>query len=109
MGNRQTSAFYHIRDIFRRSYHFSCSSDNCPSKVTDISARTDVVNDMTLHAPSNTDYLSFATSPNDKLNNKSPSSSTTKNNINVDVKDDQEISDHLLATALFNLENENAL
>ena len=260
-GTDKQLTFYHIRDIFRRSYHFSCSSDNCPSKDTDISACIDVVNDMILHAPSNTDYLSLATSiqeweqgsshnalesckerfqqqPNhsdfisevdrgeevtwcsgwrnaagmkfvntppflifdisssyreniksldlipveasiygdnyrlggatsfvpstahyvgyiflnneflfhdglppektvlrkyrsklidgdvslliyfpldgfdsshDKLNNnKSPSSSTTKRNINVDIKGEQEISDHLLAAAIFDLENENA-
>ena len=48
-------------------------------------------------------------SSHDKLNNnKSPSSSTTKRNINVDIKGEQEISDHLLATAIFDLENENA-
>ena len=61
-GTDKQLTFYHIRDIFCRSYHFSCSSDNCPSKDTDISACTDVMNDMILHAPSNTDYSSLTAS-----------------------------------------------
>ena len=43
--------FHHIRDIFRRSYRFRCSSDHCPSTTVDASRRTGVASDMTLHMP----------------------------------------------------------
>ena len=42
---------YHIKGLFRRAYHFACSSSNCPSREGCISNQTDIVDDMTLHTP----------------------------------------------------------
>ena len=37
--------------IFQRQYKYTCSSDMCPSKTTDVDFPSDIICDMTLHKP----------------------------------------------------------
>ena len=63
-GTDKNITFYHISTIFRRHYHYTCSSDRCPSRDLDAKSRHDEVSDMTLHFPTNIipDELTIETS-----------------------------------------------
>ena len=52
-GTDKQLIMYHIRNIFKRNYEFTCSSENCPSRkdTNDAHKSTAVVEDMTLHLP----------------------------------------------------------
>lgn len=50
-GTDKQLIMYHIKYIFQRRYEFTCSSENCPSRICDAKKQIDIVDDMTLHTP----------------------------------------------------------
>lgn len=61
-GTDKQISFFHIRHLFRRSYHFQCSSYHCPSNLTNEESKSDHVSNMTLHLPNTVDDISIEAS-----------------------------------------------
>ena len=50
-GTDKQVTLYFIRHMFKRTYQYLCSSDECPSKTLNVNPPSDYVSDMTLHEP----------------------------------------------------------
>ena len=61
-GTDKEISFFHIRHLFRRSYHFQCSSYCCPSNMSDEGSNSDEVSNMTLHVPNTVGDISIEAS-----------------------------------------------